>query len=189
VLAEDEERRSLERALHDGAQQDLVGLAVNIQLARELIARDPDGAAELLDALGRDVQHALEETARLAGRIYPPLLEAGGLGAAVRATALATGVRTEISVTAAKVPPAVAGAVYFCWLDALGAVSDARPATVTVVVDDDDLTFELAVGTQAVPDAVLARMRDRVEAISGRLTIDASADGRTAVHGRLPLAR
>ena len=109
VRAEDDERRSLERDLHDGPQQDLIALAVNLQLARDLLERDPDAAAELLDDMGRDVQRAIEKTARLAQRIYPPLLETGGLGAALRAAAVATGVRTEIGPAVAQLPPADRG--------------------------------------------------------------------------------
>ena len=119
AVANDAERRSLERELHDGTQQHLVTLAVNIQLARELVQRDPGAAVELLDDMGRVVQRALEETVRLAQRIYPPLLEAGGLAAALRAAAMAAGTQTEISAPNVQLSPETAGAVYFCWLDAL----------------------------------------------------------------------
>jgi signal transduction histidine kinase len=188
VRAEDDERRSLERDLHDGPQQDLIALAVNLQLARELVERDPGTAADLLEDMGRDVQRALERTALLAHRIYPPLLETGGLGAALRAAAVATGVRTEISAEVAKLPSATAGTVYFCWLDALEGTRGSGLATITVVVDDGVATFEIGGVGQAPPDEVLARMRDRVGAIGGGLTTEPSADGWTAV-GRLPLSR
>ena len=188
VRAEDDERRSLERDLHDGPQQDLIALAVNLQLARDLLERDPDAAAELLDDMGRDVQRAIEKTARLAQRIYPPLLETGGLGAALRAAAVATGVRTEIGPSVAQLPPAAAGTVYFCWLDALEGTRDGGMATIAVTADDGAATFEIGGAAQLLPDEVLERMRDRVEAIGGGLTIEPSSDGWTAV-GRLPLSR
>ena len=187
VRAEDDERRSLERDLHDGSQQDLIALAVNLQLARELIGRDPGAATDLLDEMGRDVQRTIEKTAQLAQRIYPPLLETGGLGAALRAAAVATGVRTEITAEVAKLPAATAGTVYFCWLDALEGARGSGLATIAVVADDGVATFEIG-GGQALPDQVLARMRDRVEAIGGGLTMEPSSDGWTAV-GRLPLSR
>jgi signal transduction histidine kinase len=187
VRAEDHERRRLERDLHDGAQQDLIALAVNVQLARELVGRDADGAAEILDDMGRDVQRTLEELAQLAQRIYPPLLVTGGLAPALRAAAVTLGVRTEITVSVAELLPATAGAVYFCWIDALESTRNGGPATITVVGDDRGVTFEFRAPAQALPDEVRTRMRDRVEAIGGRLTTEPSPDGWAAV-GRLPLS-
>ena len=187
MRAEDYERRRLERDLHDGPQQDLIALAVNVQLARELLVRDADAAAELLDDMGREVQRAVERIAQLAQLIYPPFLETGGLAAALRAAAVTLGVRTEIIVTVLQLPPATAGAVYFCSLDALQEVRDGGPAPIGVVGDDGVVTFELRGPGRALPDEVLTRMRDRVEAIGGRLTSDLSPDG-WAVVGRLPLS-
>jgi signal transduction histidine kinase len=194
ALAHDAERRSLERELHDGTQQHLVTLAVNIQLARELVQRDPGAAVELLDDMGRVVQRALEETVRLAQRIYPPLLEAGGLAAALRAAAMAADTQTEISASNVRLSPETAGAVYFCWLDALTSTStststsDARLATVAVSADDGAATFELGGSAASVSDDVLARMRDRVEALGGKLTTESRPAG-TVLHGSLPLVR
>ena len=190
ALASDAERRSLERELHDGTQQHLVTLAVNIQLARELVQRDPGAAVELLDDMGRVVQRALEETVRLAQRIYPPLLEAGGLAAALRAAAMAAGTQTEISASNVRLSPETAGAVYFCWLDALASTSTsaARLATVAVTADDRAATFELGGSAASVSDDVLARMRDRVEALGGRLTTESRPAG-TVLRGSLPLVR
>ena len=78
VLAADADRRRIERELHDGPQQHLVALAVNLQLTRRLVDVDPAAARALLEEMGRDVQEALEGARKLAHRIYPPLLEAGG---------------------------------------------------------------------------------------------------------------
>ena len=78
VLAADADRRRIERDLHAGVQQQLVALAVNLQLAGALAGADPAGATRLLAELERDVQQLLDEAAQLAHRIYPPLLEAGG---------------------------------------------------------------------------------------------------------------
>ena len=76
-------------------QQHLVALAVNLQLADLAVDADPAAAKTLLAELARDVQQALDETAQLAQRIYPPLLEAGGLAAALRAAAASAGVRAS----------------------------------------------------------------------------------------------
>ncbi len=93
VFAADADRRMIERELHERVQQNLVALAVNLQLADLAVEADPAAAKTLLAELARDVQQALDETAQLAQRIYPPLLEAGGLAAALRAAAGSAGVR------------------------------------------------------------------------------------------------
>jgi signal transduction histidine kinase len=190
ALAGDADRRSLERELHDGVQQRLVTVAVNMELARQLMERDAAGAAEILDDMGREVQRALEDTARLAHRIYPPLLETGGLGAALRAAALAGGLTTEISVSAvSRLPPEIAGAVYFCWLDVLQGAGEGDRATMAVSVDDGAVTFE--VGRDAATplrDDAVARVRDRIEAIGGKLTIE-SRRGHGVLCAHLPLSR
>ena len=83
----DAERRKIERNLHDGAQQHLVALAVNLRLAKDMLADDPEGAAEMLDALGRRVKDTIQELRDLAHGIYPPLLMDSGLAEALRAAA------------------------------------------------------------------------------------------------------
>ena len=83
----DAERRKIERNLHDGAQQHLVALAVNLRLTKDLLTEDPETAAEMLDQLGIDVKETIEELRNLAHGIYPPLLIDAGLGEALRAAA------------------------------------------------------------------------------------------------------
>ena len=87
VASADAERRRVERDLHDGAQQHLVALAVNLRLARDIIADDPEAGAEMLDQMVGDVQVTIQELRELAHGIYPPLLADGGLGEALRAAA------------------------------------------------------------------------------------------------------
>lgn len=186
ALTDDGERRNLERELHDGVQQRLVALAVNIQLARELVGRDPHAAAELLDAMGSDVQRALDEATSLAHRIHPPLLEIGGLGAALRAAAVGANVPTKISVSDAELSQEAAAAVYYCWLNVLEGASDGRKTSIRVESNAEAVTFEIEATLSA---DVLARMRDRVEAIDGRLVIGSLADGSTTLRGSLPSSR
>ena len=176
--AEDDERRRLERDLHDGPQQDLIALAVNVQLARELVERDADAAVELLDDMGREVQRALERLAQLAQRIYPPLLETGGLAAAFRAAAVTLGVRDGDHRDRAAAPTRDRwGCLLLLARRARGSRATEGRRQSAVVGDDGVATFELGGPAQALPDEVLTRMRDRVEAIGGRLTSDPSPDG------------
>ena len=144
AMANDAERRSLERALHDGVQQLLVGLAANVELMAGSIDADPAAAKRLLAETGRDAQLALEETRRLAHMIYPPLLEAGGLGVALRSAAASANVPVRIDVAPdAAYPPEIAGAVYFCCLVLLEAVEADTPVAIRVGDEAETLTFEI----------------------------------------------
>lgn len=184
-MANDAERRSLERALHDGVQQLLVGLAANLELATRSLDADPAGAKRLLAETGRDARQALEETRRLAHAIYPPLLEAGGLGVALRSAATDANVPVRIDVAPlAAVPPEIAGAVYFCCLGLLERVQAGTPVTIRVGDAGGILTFSIV--AEGSVDADRLAIRDRVEALGGRLTIEGSA-AKTRVDGSVPL--
>ena len=93
ALAADAERRGIERALHGGVQQDLVGLAANLEVAAGSVDSDPAAAKALLEELQRETRRALTEMQELANRVFPALLEAGGLVAELRAAASRAGVR------------------------------------------------------------------------------------------------
>ena len=95
VASGDAERRRVERNLHDGAQQHLVALAVNLRLAKDVVAEDPAAGAEMLDELGTRVQETIQELRELAHGIYPPLLVDSGLGEALRAVANAQPARRD----------------------------------------------------------------------------------------------
>jgi signal transduction histidine kinase len=187
AMSNDAERRSLERALHDGVQQLLVGLAANLEIAAGSIDADPAAAKRLLEETGRDAQLALDETRRLAHMIYPPLLEAGGLGVALRSAAASADVPVRIDVTpGAAYPAEIAGAVYFCCLVLLEGVDAGTPVAIRVGDGAGTLTFEI----EAEGDVDVERLpiRDRIEALGGRLTIEGSGDQTRAV-GSLPLPR
>lgn len=170
VLAADEERRAIERELHDSLQQRLVALAVNLQLASQALEKDPPEAKALIEQLSRDVQHAVDDAAQLAEAIYPPVLHAGGLGAALRAAAVGAGVRASIDVpSGATYPPEIAAAVYRCCLAALE--SAGAEATVTVRNESGAVSFEVAFDG-ALSEQASERLRDRVEALGGELTVE-----------------
>jgi signal transduction histidine kinase len=188
VLAADADRRTFERELHEGVQQHLVALAVNLQLAEQSADADPAAAKALLAEMARDVHDALDETARLAQRIYPPLLEAGGVAAALRSAAGAAGIRASLEVTTgAHYPPEVAAAVYWCCLEVFEHAGAGAHATVKVRDEDGAVAFEVVVDGSGSP-AELDRLRDRVEALGGRVTIRSEPDRGTRVAGSLPLA-
>jgi signal transduction histidine kinase len=170
-------------------QQHLVALAVNLQLAGPMAHADPAAAKALLEEMGRDVQQALDETAELAQRIYPPLLEAGSLAAALRSAAVSAGIPASVEVAAAaSYPPEVAWTVYLCCLEMLEHAGAGARATITVRDEEGALAFEVRENGGG-SDPGVDRLRDRVEALGGRLTIWSEPGRGTLVSGSLPLSR
>ena len=189
VLAADADLFRIERDLHEGVQQHLVALAVNLQLALSLADSDPASAETLLEDMGGDVQQALDEAAQLAQRIYAPLLESGGLAATLRSAAVSAGIPASVEVAVGSSHPLeVVRTVYMCWLEALEHGAGETRATITVREDEGALTFEVA-QDGAHEDAGLVRLRDRVEALGGRLSIRSEPGHRVRVSGSLPLSR
>ena len=167
-----------------------------MQLATELVDTDPSATKALLEELGRDVQQALDETGRLAQRIYPPLLEAGGLTAALRAAASGIGIPVSVEVEAPTgCPPEVLRTVYLCCLEALEHAGAEARAAVTVRKEEGAIAFEVvekggrSVAAKRRSDGALDRLHDRVEALGGRLTISSEPRGGTRLSGSLPLPR
>jgi signal transduction histidine kinase len=186
VLAADDDRRTIERDLHDGVHQRLVALAVSLQLARRAADSQPEAVKSLLEEMTADLEQALAETTLLAQRTYPVSLEARSLAALLRAAAVSAGVSASVDVAVRSTHRTeTMMAVYLCWLHTLARADDETRATITVRDDDEALTFDVA-GIADPSDAELERLRDRVEALGGQLTID--PEGGVRVSGRLPLA-
>jgi signal transduction histidine kinase len=198
VQAQDEERRRLERNIHDGAQQQLVALAVKANLAEQFVGRDEAKERALLGQLKDDAQEALENLRDLARGIYPPLLADQGLAAALVAQARKSPVPVTVDVDGiGRFSQDTEAAVYFCTLEALQNVakySGASAATVHLastndhlrfmVVDDgvgfDPTTTGYGTGTQG--------MADRLAALGGQLTVSSSPGRGTTVSGWIPVA-
>jgi signal transduction histidine kinase len=154
-----------------------------------LVDTDLAAAKALLEEMGRDVQQAMDDTAQLAQQIYPPLLEAGGLAAALRAAAMSVGIPVSIEVEAAAgCPPDVVRTVYSCCLEALEHAGADTPATITVRQQDATLAFDV-VAAGAGSDAELDRLCDRVEALGGQLTVRSEPHRVTRISGSLPFSR
>ena len=188
VVASDADRRKVERELHDGVQQHLIALAVNLQLAGQASDSDAAAAKTLLEEMGLDVQHALDETSLLAQRIYPAALEAGGLGTLLRSAAVSAGLPASVDVAApSNHPPEVVMTLYLCWLNMLACGSVETRPRIRVRESEDALAFEL-VGNAACSEADLVSLRDRVEALGGRLAVTSGSGGGTRFSGSLPLS-
>ncbi len=196
VRAQDEERRRLERNLHDGAQQQLVALSVQLKLLEQQIERDPQEARSLATRLQSTTTSALEDLRDLARGIYPPLLADQGLVAALEAQARKAAVRTQIDAgDIGRYDRDIEAAVYFSTLEALNNVAkyaDATNAHIRLARVDGQLIFEVTDdGRGFDPVATgygtgLQGMTDRLEAIGGTLSIRSAAGEGTTVTGTVP---
>jgi len=190
------ERRRIERDLHDGAQQRLVALRIELELAEELIRTDPQAGRERVRALERDVDDALEDLRGLAHGVYPPILADRGLAEALRAVASRSPVRVELeSHEVGRYAPELESAVYFCVLEALqNALKHAKglrrvvieldgstPAELRFVVRDDGAGIPQKDGLPA--GAGITNMGDRLAAFGGRLDISSARRVGTTVRG------
>jgi signal transduction histidine kinase len=197
VTAQDEERRRLERNIHDGAQQQLVALAVKLRLARTLAGKDADRAQSLLDELQRETQETLENLRDLARGIYPPLLADQGLAAALEAQARKVPFPVRVEPNGVGRYPADAEATaYFCVLEALQNAAKYAQASRAVVrlaeadsrlvfsVSDDGAGFDVH---RITGGTGLQNMADRVEAVGGSLEVSSAPGRGTTVTGRIPV--
>ena len=197
VAAQDEERRRLERNIHDGAQQQLVALAVKARLARQLTERDPAKTAEMLIQIEAETQTALEDLRDLARGIYPPLLADRGLVAALEAQSRKAAVPVSVEADAVgRYSVDVEATVYFCALEALQNVAKYAESDRTVIhlsQSNGSLSFEVVdEGRGFDPDAVatgsgLQGMADRLAAVGGSLEIRSAPGRGTTVAGRVPV--
>ncbi len=196
VSAQDEERRRIERDLHDGAQQHLVALKIKVGLA-ESIAEPESKTRPILAQLKRDADEAIDNLRELARGIYPPLLASDGLSAALQAPARRFAVPVELDVReVARQPREVEGAFYFCCLEALQNVAKYAEAshvrlrvwtqnsTLAFAVEDDGKGFEPAT---VVRSSGLQNMRDRLEALGGSLEVTSAPGQGTTIQGRVPV--
>jgi signal transduction histidine kinase len=199
VASGDAERRRVERNLHDGAQQHLVALAINLRLTKDIAAEDPAAVGEMLGQLALDVQATIKELRELAHGIYPPLLADNGLGDALRATAGRSPLTVYVTVAdeVGRYPAEVEAAVYFSCTEALqNAAKHAEGATVQLrlwteaggllfSVSDDGPGFDAAVARRGHG---YVNMADRLGAIGGTVRWDSQPGHGSVVSGSIPLA-
>jgi signal transduction histidine kinase len=189
-----EERRRLERDLHDGAQQRLVAMALNIRLARAKLNEDPLAADNLLSGAGEELDSALEELRELARGIHPAVLTDRGLGTALETLASRAPVPVELAeLPDLRLPEAVELAAYFVVAEALTNVAKYAHAThakvevarengrLTVEVEDDGIG-----GANPEHGTGLRGLADRIAVLEGRLEIDSETGRGTTVRAQIP---
>jgi signal transduction histidine kinase len=197
VASADAERRRVERDLHDGAQQHLVALAVNLRLTRDLVSDDPETAAAMLDELAGEVRSTIQELRDLAHGIYPPLLADAGLGEALAAAGRRSPLPVTVDAAAiGRYGLEIESAIYFCCLEALqNAAKHAAGAQVAVrlweesggllfTVTDDGPGFDPAAARSGHG---YTNMADRLGAIGGTVRWDSAPGQGTTISGSVPL--
>jgi signal transduction histidine kinase len=199
VAAADSERRRIERDLHDGAQQHLVGLCIHLELAAEAAEQDhPADAAEFRRLVG-EVEQALEEIRSLTHGIYPAMLLEGGLEVAVRSAARRSPIPATVEAKdLGEYPDEIIAAVYFCCAEALQNVAkharEARSVRIALREANRVLSFSVAddgpglVESEARVGAGMLNMRDRMATVGGKLTVQSRPGQGTRISGRIPLA-
>lgn len=196
VAAQDEARRRLERDLHDGAQQNLIALRMKLGLAAGLARQKPGELEPLLQEMQSELGEALDSLRTLARGVYPPLLEAEGLRAALRARARQVPLPVEVHCGEDRYPRELEGAVYFCCAEALQNVakhSRAGRGSVRVWREYSRLCFEVrddGRGLQNVafrPGSGLQNLRDRLDVLGGGMDVTSVQGSGVSVTGWLPL--
>ena len=196
VTAQDVERRRIERNIHDGAQQQLVALAVQAKLAENLAGTDADKQREMLRGMQQGLQDALDDLRDLARGIYPPLLADQGLAAALQAQARRSPLPVDVEVDGVeRYPQEIEAAIYFCILEAMQNVAKyARASSVNVRVSGSasDVAFVVRDDGQGFdPDQTgygtgLQGMADRLAALGGSLAVRSAPGQGTTIEGTLP---
>jgi signal transduction histidine kinase len=197
VAAQDQERRRIERNIHDGAQQQLVALTVKMRLAQSLATKDAEKTAAMLEQMQGETQTALEDLRDLARGIYPPLLADKGLPAALEAQVRKAALPVEVSPDGVtRYPAEIEAAVYFSVLEALQNVAKYADASRTTVVLGEDggyLTFAVEDDGRGFDSGStrygmgLQGIADRITALDGTVEVRSAPGRGTAVTGRIPI--
>jgi signal transduction histidine kinase len=195
VAAADDARRRIERDLHDGAQQRLVTLRLQLSLARRRMATDPEAAAAMIDDVGEELRLALAELRELARGIHPATLSERGLRPAVEALASRCPLPVEVEgLPIARFAAGVEAAAYFTISEALTNVAKyaaAGYATVRGAIERDALVVEVhddgCGGADAAGGSGLTGLADRVRAQGGTLSVISPAGAGTTVRAVIPL--
>ena len=197
VAAADAARRKLERDLHDGAQQRLVSLALDVRVARKRLADDPGSAGPFLDRLADELAGATAELRELARGIHPAVLTDRGLAPAIEALAGRSAVPVELlEVPDARLPPSAEITAYFTVSEALANVAKyagASHATVRLTTPDGALVVEVqddgAGGARATPGSGLSGLADRVGVSDGTLEVVSPPGEGTLIRAVIPVER
>jgi signal transduction histidine kinase len=198
ITAQDAAARRLERDIHDGAQQQLVALAIKTRLADGMVGKDDAEVHQMLAEIMTDLQDTLRDLRDLARGIYPPLLADAGLVSALRAQATKSALPVVIDADGvSRYPQEAETAVYFCALEALQNTAKYASATrvtirlsdsdgaLAISVADDGVGFDLATTSHGTG---IQGMSDRLAALGGQLRVTSAPGTGTRIEGLVPVA-
>ncbi|HWE07705.1 MAG TPA: GAF domain-containing sensor histidine kinase [Solirubrobacteraceae bacterium] len=195
VAAADASRRRIERDLHDGAQQRLVSLALELRKVQAAVPAELGDLQADLSRIVGGLTNVLEDLREIAHGIHPAMLAEGGLGPALKTLARRSAIPVELDLRVPdRLPEAVEVAAYYVVSEALtNAAKHARASVVEVTVATQDRALHLSVRDDGIGGADAARgyglvgLKDRAEAIGGTMSIESPHDGGTLMHIELPL--
>jgi PAS domain S-box-containing protein len=195
VKAGDEQRRKLERNLHDGAQQRLVSLALTLRLARRQLESNAEAVAASLEGAARELDLALQELRELARGLHPAALTEQGLGPAVTSLGERLPIDVDVSAPAERLPENIEATVYYIVSEALTNVAkhaQATQANVDMTLAEDVLRFEITDdgrgGADPSAGSGILGLRDRAEAVGGTLFVISPPGKGTVVTAQIPLS-
>jgi signal transduction histidine kinase len=197
VAAADQTRRRIERDLHDGTQQRLVSLGLELRLAQSMVPADQRELEAEIGKVADELTGVVEDLREIARGIHPAILSEGGLGPALRTLARRAAVPVELDVPAlGRLPEPVEVAAYYVCSEALtNATRHAHASVVCVAVEERDDSLHLSIrddgagGADAARGSGLIGLRDRMEALGGSLEVSSPPGEGTLVLVRLPLRR
>jgi signal transduction histidine kinase len=195
VAAADDTRRRIERDLHDGTQQRLVSVGLELRVAQAIVPPELDDLQGQLAQIVQDVGAALNDLQEVSRGIHPAILSRGGLGPALRALARRSALPAELDLrTDRRLPDQVEVAIYYVTSEALtNAAKHACASVVHVDLEADDATVQLSIRDDGVGGADPARgsglvgLSDRIEALGGTITVASPTGGGTSLVVRIPL--
>jgi signal transduction histidine kinase len=196
VAASDETRRRIERDLHDGTQQRLVSLGLELRAAEAMAPPELTELRSQLSHTAEGLAGAVEELQEISRGIHPAILSKGGLGPALKTLARRSAIPVELDIRGSRRPPQpVEAAAYYVVSEALtNAAKHSNASAVWVDVDTGDAALRVSIRDDGVGGAApgqgsgLLGLKDRVEALGGAIEIDSPGGGGTSVRVSIPLS-
>jgi signal transduction histidine kinase len=195
IAAADDTRRRIERDLHDGAQQRLVSLALELRLAQDIVPAELPALRAVIGQAAEDCTDVVAELREMSRGIHPAILTEGGLGPALRMIVRRSTIDVELRVdTASRYPPPLEVAVYYVVSEAItNTTKHAGDSSAAVIVEEQDSTLRLRISDDGVGGAEPQRgsgligLRNRVEALGGSMDLASPVGQGTQIHVALPL--
>ena len=192
VTASDEARRRVERDLHDGIQQRLIALTLDVQTLRGSICEEGSPQSERLKRLEGDLEFVIDEVREISRGLHPALLARRGLRPPLQALARRSPIPVELRVSGPRLPEPIEAATYYAVSEALtNAIKHSHASVITIEIESTDTNLRATVQDDGIGGAVigigtgLSGLIDRLDALGGTVSVTSSTEGGTRVEIRL----